>query len=34
MEAIHRLLRRAWWRLVVIDLIATLAVTRYRQTLD
>ena len=27
MEAIQRLLRRAWWRLVLIDLIATLAVT-------
>ena len=27
MEAIQRLLRRAWWRLVAIDLIATLAVT-------
>lgn len=27
MEAIQRLLKRAWWRLVLIDLIATLAVT-------
>lgn len=27
MQAIQRLLRRAWWRLVVIDLLGTLAVT-------
>lgn len=27
METIHRLLRRAWWRLVAIDLLRTLAVT-------